>query len=299
MIAKVHLWLALLLGVYVVVISVSGSAVVFRGELNRWAVPFAVPSTDGEPLTGDALAAALAETYPDHTVLRFTEPRFPRQPVAVLLERDGVEHGRQFDPFAVADMGETYPPTVRVVEWLVSLHDDLLAGDVGRRVNGVLGGLVLILALTGIVIWWPGRHRWAQGLYVTPSSPRFVARLHSAVGFWVSLLLVNWALTGLYMGYPAPFEALMNALDRTPEDFVRPGDDLARWLTTAHFGRFGGLESRIAWTVLGLAPAVLVCTGWLMWYRRAVRPRLRRRRKLSPTAAAPRSPAESRPETAG
>ena len=40
-----------------------------------------------------------------------------------------------------------------------------------------------------------------------------------------------------------------------------------------HFGRFGGLEVRITWAILGLAPAVLFITGFILWWRRVVRPR--------------------------
>src|SRR5690606_10975811 len=144
-----HLVLALALGVYIVVISVSGSAVVFRGEMTRWAVQQSVPSTDGERLTGDALRAALERAYPHDTVVRFTESRRPSRPVSVLLERDGIEHGRLFDHFASADMGESYPPAVRIVEWLVALHDDLLAGDTGRKINGIAGAFVLLIVVTG------------------------------------------------------------------------------------------------------------------------------------------------------
>src|SRR5690606_38244387 len=281
-IVKVHLWLALTLGLYIVVISVSGSAVVFRGELSRWAVPFEVPSTDGERLTGDALSQGLAEIYADHTVVRFNESPRASRPVAVLLERDGVEHGRLFDPYAGADLGESYPFELRVIEWLVALHDDLLAGDTGRRINGAAGGLVLVLVLTGAVIWWPGRRRWKQSLYATPSMPRFLWHLHSAVGFWTLLLLANWALTGVYMAFPAPFENFIDWFDPNPDDIARPGEGVLRFLTTAYFGRFGGLEIRIAWSLLGLAPALLFCTGFLMWYRRTAKRGQRRKRGQGP-----------------
>ena len=278
----VHLWLGLALGVYVVVISVTGSAVVFRGEITRWAVPQAVPRTDGDRLTGDALHAALEQAYPEYTVVRFTESRRPSRPVSVLLERDGIEHGRLFDPFASADMGESYPPAVRIVEWLVALHDDLLAGDTGRRINGIAGAFVLLLVVTGAAIWWPGRGRFLQSLKVTRKSPRFVRQLHGAAGLFALLLLANWALTGVYMAFPAPFERLVDALDPDPTDFERPGEGVLRFLTTAHFGRFGGLPIRIAWALLGLVPALLVATGVLLWYRRVLRPRLG---KPSPAAA--------------
>lgn len=264
---KLHLWLALALGLYVLVISISGSAVVFRPELNRWLVPRFVPEAAGERATGDALAAALAEHYPEDEIVSFTEPRFPRAPVDVLLLRGGEEQGRLFDPYALADMGQSYPPSVRLVEWLVSLHDDLLAGSTGRSVNGIGGALMLVIALTGMVLWWPGKRSWRRSLYVPPRAARPVWHLHSALGFWLMLLLLNWGLTSLYPSFPGPFEDLRDWLDPDPGDFTRPGDRLIPFLLDAHFGRFGGLWGRTAWVVLGLAPAALFLSGFWIWWR--------------------------------
>ena len=42
------------------------------------------------------------------------------------------------------------------VEWVVNLHQNLLFGDSGRMVNGMAAICVILLCLTGTVIWWPG-----------------------------------------------------------------------------------------------------------------------------------------------
>ena len=264
---KIHLWLALAIGLYVIVISISGSAVIFRPDVSRWAIPRVVPSAEGERLQGDALAAALATAYPEYEVVRFAEGRFPRQPAEVLLLRDGVEHGRLFDPFALQDMGESYPISVRAIEWLVSLHDDLLAGEVGRTINGIGGAIMLIIALTGMVLWWPGQRAWFRSLYVPLRSARPLWHLHSAVGFWACVLLLNWSLTSLYLAFPGPFEDLRDWLDPDPTDFVRPGDTVVPFLLEVHFGRWNNWWGKISWAVLGLAPAVLFVTGFLVWWR--------------------------------
>jgi uncharacterized iron-regulated membrane protein len=275
---QIHLWLALLLGIYIVVISLSGSAVVFRRELSRAFVVQFLPSTEGTRLEGDALQAAVERTYAGDTVIRVSDtPRRPRLPVAVLVEHNGEEQSRNFDPYTAQDLGLSYPPSLEVLEWFVSLHDDLLAGDVGRKINGVAGMLVLVLVLSGAVLWWPGRHRWRQSLYVTPSMPRLLWHLHSVAGFWTLLLLANWALSGVYMAFPGPFENLIDWFDPDLNDFERPGEIVTRVLTQAHFGRFGGLGIRTAWTLLGLVPVLLFVTGFIVWWRRVMRPRLARR----------------------
>ena len=57
---QVHLWLGITVGLYVVVISISGSAVVFRRELTRWLLP------DGNiPNTGYPWALVILEWFVD------------------------------------------------------------------------------------------------------------------------------------------------------------------------------------------------------------------------------------------
>src|SRR5881628_2791417 len=90
---QVHLWSGIAIGLYVLMISVTGSVLVYRNELFR-----ASPS------------ALLATT------------------------------------------------------WLLDLHDNLLAGETGRTVNGVGAFAILALASTGLVIWWPGVKTWRRSL---------------------------------------------------------------------------------------------------------------------------------------
>ena len=59
----------------------------------------------------------------------------------------------------------------------------------------------------------------------------------------------------------------MPGLDADPTDFVRPGDEFIPFVLDAHFGRWGGWWGRIGWAVLGLAPAALFVTGFLVWWR--------------------------------
>jgi hypothetical protein len=82
------------------------------------------------------------------------------------MERDAEKKQHLFDPFNGADLGETRPRGIRVTDWLVSLHDDLLGGSTGRIVNGVGAILLTLLCVTGAVIWWQGKSKWKRGLGV-------------------------------------------------------------------------------------------------------------------------------------
>lgn len=276
---QIHLWVALALGLYVVVMSVSGSIAVFRREANLWLVPRTVPAIEGERLTGEALEEAVRRVYAGYEVLAISEqpgrrgaPEPAARPVNVALVKDGVRSGRVFDPYAARDLGDTYPLSLRAMEWIVDLHDNLLSGTTGRRINGIGGALVVVLVLTGVGIWWQGRSRWWRGLIVTRAAPRPVVwQLHRAVGFWSLALVFVWAVTAVYFAFPTPVEALIDHLDEDLDDFHRPGEAFLLQLVALHFGRFGGLEVRVAWAILGLAPTLLFLTGFIVWWRRTVR----------------------------
>lgn len=276
--AQAHTWIALLLGLYIVMLSVTGSVIVFRRELNQWLVPRTVASTEGERLTGEPLRSAIERVYTQHTVLEVREPTRVDRPVFVGLERGGERDDRYFDPYSSQDLGSTYPDVLRAVEWLVDLHDNLLSGPEGRTVNGIGGAFVIVLIFTGLVIWWPGwRRAWRSMLIGKPeASRRFAWQVHNALGIYSFALLLVWALTAVYFAFPDPFERGIDYFDANKSDEHRPGEAVLLGMIQLHFGRFGGMTIRWLWFVLGLLPAVLFVTGFVLWWTRVVR-RWRRR----------------------
>jgi uncharacterized iron-regulated membrane protein len=215
---QVHLWTGIAISLYVLLISLSGSVIVFRRELDRWLCPG----------PGNRIAC---------------------------------------EPAAVT--------------WLADLHDNLLFEHTGRLVNGVGAILITVLAIAGIVIWWPGRSNWWRRMSLRRgvSGRRFTLDLHNMLGFWMFLLIFIWALGGIYFAFPEPFNVLADVMQEGGEEttaslFVQ--DSLAV-LARLHFGRAYGLSIKILWGVLGLVPAILLVTGVLMWWWRVIqRPRVTR-----------------------
>jgi len=274
LLVQVHLWIGLILGLYLVVLSVSGSLSVLRPDVHRWFVPRTV-AVEGTKLTGDALQEAVRRVYAEYEVTNVFERRRADSPVMVTLQRDGATVERLFDPYAVRDLGLTYPPITEAIEWVVDLHDNLLAGTTGRMVNGVGALLFVMLAITGAVVWWPGLGRIGQQL--VPGKPaksaRFARRLHNSLGIWMLGLILIWAVTAVYFSFPDPFEATIDYFDTDLTDEHRPADWLVRLLVNIHFGRSWGLTVKYLWVVLGLVPAVLFITGGITWWVRTMRRR--------------------------
>lgn len=268
---QVHLWLGIGCGLYICLISLSGSAVVLRPQFSLWFTHAQVLSTSKAALAGPALDQAIAAAYQGYTVKKVVPATRPARATHVTLEQDGSETTRYFDQYSGLDLGSTYPWPVAAMEWLVSLHDELLLGREGKTVNGFGGLLLLGMLVTGITLWWQGKRRWHEGLMIKAAGPRSLWwQLHSFLGFWSLLLLFAWGITAVYFAWPEPFDAFIDWMDDDPQDAVRP-DGWLLWLIQLHFGRFrGALWANILWIVLGLLPAVLFVSGFIVWYRRVL-----------------------------
>jgi uncharacterized iron-regulated membrane protein len=285
---QVHLWTGVGAGLYILVSSVTGSAVVFRNEIYlHMDTPPAFVSPTGEPLAREALVERAQAAYPGYRVRNVFEQRDPERAVEVWLARDGKQRQRLFDPYTGKDIGPSVSIPIRVTSWLLDLHVNLLAGETGRFVNGLGAGFLTILCLTGAVIWWPGAAAWTRSLVVGIRSgwKRMNWELHSALGFWTFLLVLMWAVTGVVVSIPEPYWTFVDYVepypdfDNLPEGYRferRLGDQAFRWIARVHFGTFGGGWIKGLWVVLGLAPGALFVTGALMWWNRVPGPRLAR-----------------------
>jgi uncharacterized iron-regulated membrane protein len=207
---QVHLWVGLATGVYIFVISLSGSLIVFRRELDRALCP-----------------PTLIVTPSGRRVLSLCEPAY--------------------------------------ISWVAEFHDHLCAGRTGLLINGLGAAAVIAMCVTGAVIWWPGRSRWRRSLTLHRgvTGRRFVWDLHSALGFWLLLLIIMWAATAIYFAFPGPFNALSDS-----SQFV---DAAIVWLVRLHFGRTFGPVVETLWVLFGLSPCALFITGVLMWWNRVLR----------------------------
>ncbi len=211
---QVHLWSGLLAALYVILIGVTGSALVFREEaeaalesdLRHRANPtgaradlLAISADLQRRFPGQQITGVYAAESPAHSVVGYvrtpskrTEPHYYHPATGAYLGagREGAGFWR----------------------WLADLHFNLLAGRNGRVANGVGASVLLLLCLSGMVIWWPGIKNWRRSLTVDPrrSWKRVNWDLHSATGFWTFSVIAMWALTGIYFAWPDTFRSTVN-----------------------------------------------------------------------------------------
>jgi uncharacterized iron-regulated membrane protein len=144
------------------------------------------------------------------------------------------------------------------IEWLVRLHERPLPGDTNHILNALGAFALLVLCITGAIVWWPGRAYWRRSLTVEwrARGPRISWDAHSAFGFWFLIVVALWSVSGLYLAEPRIFEGIL------PEQVLFV-------LTELHFGRFNRV-TEVVWSVSALVPALLALTGLFIWCRRCL-----------------------------
>ena len=291
---QVHLWAGIGIGLYVFAICFSGSVLVYRNELYSYFSPTpTIVAGSGETLPIDGLKSAARRSFPDYEVTDVRTGETDHHAVEITLTRGEETKHRLFHPFTGQDLGATMPAGFRFTAWLRDLHDNLLRGETGRRVNGFGALLVILLGATGVVLWWPGIRGWHRSLVIDfrANWKRLNWSLHSALGFWFFAFVLLWGVTGAYLSFPEEgaqiFDYLQPYQDTNPDE--RLVDKIQYWLAYLHFGRLGGRGipgcgrglcdsvTKGMWAVAGLVPPVLFVTGALMWWNRAIRPRMIRR----------------------
>ena len=281
-----HLWSGIIVGLYIFMISVTGSVLVYQNELNRAATPKPIVSQSSAPrLTDDQLTDTAIHLYPDYKVVNLVRARNPDQSVDVWLRRGEELKQRMFDPRTGTDLGDSVAPGIRLVSRLLDLHDNLFGGPTGRKINGVGAIAILGLAATGLVIWWPGIKNWRRSLIVRRGAGwnSTIWHLHSMLGFWSLGFTFVFAVSGIYLGFPDIFQRLAEQLDTlTPNAKVPLGEEIVYWLAYLHFGRINGIgipckgpglcdqATKATWALFGLAPAAMFVTGLIMWWNRVL-----------------------------
>jgi uncharacterized iron-regulated membrane protein len=288
---QAHLWSGIAVGLYILLMSVTGSALVYRNELYRAVTPEPIVSkASGPRLTDEQLAENARRLYPGYRVVSITRALHLDQPVDVWLRRGDKIKKRQFDPRSGGDLGDSIPTGIWLVSELLDLHDNLLAGPTGREVNGAGALALVVLAVTGLAIWWPGIRTWRRSLTLHRGVgwKRWNWHLHSMIGFWSFGFMLVFGLSGIYLCIPQPVQDFADFLEppTAANAGLRIGDRIIYWLAYLHFGRINGIgipcrgpglcdqTTKAVWAVFGLVPAAMFVTGAIMWWNRVLRPRL-------------------------
>jgi uncharacterized iron-regulated membrane protein len=188
-------------GALLVLIGLSGSAMIFRFDLERLCFP-ALMHTHSEPgtLNFDACMKAAREVNAAKTVRSVRLPVRADETFEWLTVPAGETtkvHATYVytDPFTCSVLG-TRGPKKDLMSFLVNFHHALFLGKAGAVIQVVVALTTVALVVIGLILWLPKTWTWSR------VRPRASARpVHYAIGFSAFLPLLIIAPTGAYMAW--------------------------------------------------------------------------------------------------
>lgn len=207
LIKTLHLWIGLVSGIVIFLVSVTGCLYVFKNEITRLIHPWSrIQVPIGSFMEPSALlekakqymrnAPTSMEVYPDYPVVITCNKGEYRQSVYLhpisgvhlyTVGKDG-----HFDFFGFILNGHRYL-------WLPP--------KIGKTIVGVAIISYFFLLITGIILWWPRRlkkYLLHQRLSIKLHSnwKRTNYDLHNVLGFYAFIFLLIFVISGLSFAYP-------------------------------------------------------------------------------------------------
>ena len=286
-ILRLHLAVAALAGTGLLLLAVSGGALVFRPELDDVVFGPLRVEAGGTRAPLRALVDAGQAAHPSLTPLTLTLPGPAGGPARLTLGRPAGERVEVLlHPASARVLGSRLPER-SPLHALRVLHTELYLGGPGRLVVAALGLLLVLQGATGLFLWWPFTRRLAHGFLIRRGRRWRVLGfdVHKVTGIVSLAFNVPVALTGALLalstspGPPGSVEVreadgTVARLDRASgtvsivRDPRRPGDRVWGLLAAVHEGRFAGLASRCLYVAGALSPLVLALTGLGIWLTR-------------------------------
>lgn len=221
-----HTWTGIVAGLFLSVLALTGSLIVFRVEFERAALPRGVPSAGSSLRVGvDGAAREVARLRPDSRIRRVRFSQTAGDPFIFQVESEGKRTERIVaDASSGRVLGTLETGTV---DWLVDLHRNFLSGKGGRKAVGIAGVVLFVISATGILMWLARPRNWRAWISAPRpgSTRRFHFELHRVAGLWAYGFLAVISFTGIDLAYPDSFREAVKAVTGRPANIQGPKEN--------------------------------------------------------------------------
>ncbi|MFI9385449.1 PepSY-associated TM helix domain-containing protein [Kutzneria sp. NPDC052558] len=227
-----HRWTSLVLGLFLVIETTTGTILLYRAEYFRATHAQLYQHTDSATPIGLSQARDIVrQAHPDFAaawvsndagVIAVGDPAFSHvyavdPGTGHINGYAGIDDGFMGLMANIHDCALTCPTETGYVAWLAT---PVFGQPLGGIVLIVLGLLMVLLAITGLITWWPGIRRMSHGLRVRLRRGRFARDydLHNVIGLVAVPFVLMWGVTGAAFELPAVANAWLAITGGTSVD---------------------------------------------------------------------------------
>ncbi len=208
---KLHLYLALVFCLPLIIQGLSGSLLVFRSEISDFILRQNYEFSQGEIRPAFEIIAAVEKTEEEN--LAFVRMPFKaQQPAIIRLSNKKLNRDIFIDPVSLQII-KTENPAEGFFYFVKKLHTNLLIdGPQSRVAIGCLGLILLFMAISGIILFWPKLKHFSQSIKFNFQLKRraFHRSLHKVFGFWSFAIVFVSSFSGIYLAFPDSTAAVIS-----------------------------------------------------------------------------------------
>lgn len=203
---------------FLVLLAVTGGLYLFKAELDHVAYASLedVQPADASTNLANVIDSTEAETG-GHVLALTLSDRNDRAVRLIVRAPDGQSLTAFADPHTGDFRGATFYGGI--MQTIRKLHSLQLFGFWASALMEITAGWVIVLVITGLILWWPrGRKGGVVSIRGTPAKRVFWRDVHAVTGLFAGAIVLFLAVTGM------PWSLVW-------------GDYVQRWTTAAHLGQ--------------------------------------------------------------
>jgi len=213
-----HLVLGLVSFVFLAILGVTGSLIAFESEIDHWLngkLSWVQPR--GEPLSLAELSAKTEQRHPGSRVSAIFLPSDSNVAYSIQLRPVGPGKSGTYavNPYTGDELGSTDTAN-RFIRNVHQFHTNLLIGPRGKMITAASAFVLLGLSVSGLVLWMPGK-LWKPSVLGRKRAGSY--EWHNVVGFYASIFMLLFAITGLVVHWDDEARVFINRLagEKDPE----------------------------------------------------------------------------------
>jgi uncharacterized iron-regulated membrane protein len=197
---NLHLYAALVAGLFIVILGITGSILAFEQELDQLLHPKLNRVTpQPHKLSLAEISAAVLKALPDAQISGYSLSSAPDTAYQVGTNRGLVYVNQYTGEILGVQQG---PDSIsNALNFVHQVHLRLAIrnrADTGKEIIKWVGVVILFMLLSGLYLWWPVKR---VGIRKGAAGRRFWFDLHNAVGIFSLVFLLTLALTGIVIGF--------------------------------------------------------------------------------------------------
>lgn len=266
---ELHIWLSMPLGIVISVICFSGAMLVFEKEITEKVQReyYFVDKVSSDALSASEVEAMIEPTLDEGVEITNIEVSDDPERCYKLNLSEPKRAAVFVDQYSGEIKGQPerlpfFRIMFRLHRWLMDSRPQDGGVFWGKMIVGVSTLLMVIITITGVLIWIPKNIKTLKTrlvINVRKGWRRFCYDLHVAGGIYVALLLLVMALTGLTWSFEWYREGF---------NYLFDGVMTRRLIYSIHVGNWGGIITRVMWFLAAIIGAMLPLTGYYLFFKR-------------------------------